>query len=39
MEGVQVGGVQSAAGWVGCWTVPVHQVDDPAGPHWAYKIG
>lgn len=37
-EGVQIGGVQSAAGWVGCWTSPAHETYDPAGPSWAYKL-
>jgi len=39
IEGAQIGGVQSAAGWVGCWTTPTHEPFDPAGPSWAYKIG
>lgn len=37
-EGVQIGGVQSAAGWVGCWTSPTHGTYDPAGPNWTYKL-
>jgi len=37
-EGVQIGGVQSAAGWVGCWTSPAHEAYDPAGPNWTYKL-
>ena len=37
-EGVQIGGVQSAAGWVGCWTSPAHETYDPAGPNWTYKL-
>jgi len=39
MEGVQIGGVQSAAGWAGCWTAPARGQYDPAGPTWAYKMG
>lgn len=37
-EGVQIGGVQSAAGWVGCWTLSMHEAYDPAGPSWMYKL-
>ena len=38
VEGVQIGGVQSAAGWVGCWTTSEHGTFDPAGPVWACKL-
>ena len=38
MEGVQIGGVQSAAGWAGCWTTSTRGQYDPAGPSWAYKM-
>ena len=38
-EGVQIGGVQSAAGWVGCWITSTRGPFDAAGPSWAYKIG
>lgn len=37
-EGVQIGGPQSAAGWVGCWTGSAREAHDPAGPVWAYKL-
>ena len=37
-EGVQIGSVQSAAGWVGCWTRPRHEVHTLAGPSWAFKL-
>ncbi|KAI0697143.1 hypothetical protein BC835DRAFT_1339253 [Cytidiella melzeri] len=37
-EGVQVGGIGSAMGVAGVWTVAVHEGDeDPAGPFWMWK--
>ncbi|KAI0085678.1 hypothetical protein BDY19DRAFT_996579 [Irpex rosettiformis] len=37
-EGVQVGGVGSAMGVAGIWTVAVHEEEgDPAGPFWMWK--
>jgi len=39
VNGVQIGGVQSAAGWAGCWTKPGRGRDhDPVGPSWMYKV-
>ena len=38
MEGIQIGGVQSAVGWVGRWTRPRHEVHTLAGPSWAFKL-
>ena len=37
-EGVQIGGVQSAAGWVGCWMHPRREPYDSVGPSWMYKV-
>ncbi|KAI0803010.1 hypothetical protein BC629DRAFT_1591110 [Irpex lacteus] len=37
-EGVQVGGIGSAMGVAGIWTVAVHEDNaDPAGPFWMWK--
>lgn len=37
-EGVQVGGIASAAGVVGSWTSVYHEHADPAGPFWLWKV-
>ncbi|KAL1697509.1 hypothetical protein GGG16DRAFT_41524 [Schizophyllum commune] len=37
-RGVQVGGVGSATGVVGIWTTTTHEVGDPAGPYWQWKV-
>ncbi|EJD04232.1 uncharacterized protein FOMMEDRAFT_121841, partial [Fomitiporia mediterranea MF3/22] len=37
-EGVQIGGVCSAAGVVGIWTGAHHEEGDPAGPCWLWKV-
>ncbi|TFK71174.1 hypothetical protein BDN72DRAFT_877343 [Pluteus cervinus] len=38
-EGVQVGGIGSAAGILGLWTGAEHVRSDPIGPFWAWKVG
>ncbi|KAL1942277.1 hypothetical protein VTO73DRAFT_6341 [Trametes versicolor] len=38
-EGVQVGGVGSAMGFLGMWTGAQHERMDPLGPCWAWKVG
>ncbi|KAF5373766.1 hypothetical protein D9758_000851 [Tetrapyrgos nigripes] len=38
MEGVQIGGVGSALGYVGLWTGASHERADPIGPTWAWKV-
>ncbi|KAL1741116.1 hypothetical protein HDZ31DRAFT_85027 [Schizophyllum fasciatum] len=37
-RGVQLGGVGSATGVVGVWTTTTHEVGDPAGPYWQWKV-
>ncbi|EJD04228.1 uncharacterized protein FOMMEDRAFT_121835 [Fomitiporia mediterranea MF3/22] len=37
-EGIQIGGVCSAAGVVGTWTGAHHEEGDPAGPFWLWKV-
>ncbi|KAI9512320.1 hypothetical protein F5148DRAFT_16879 [Russula earlei] len=36
-EGVQIGGVCSAAGVVGAWSGARHDQGDPSGPFWLFK--
>ncbi|KAJ3556319.1 hypothetical protein NM688_g2093 [Phlebia brevispora] len=37
-EGVQIGGLRSALGMAGVWSVALHEeVGDPAGPFWMWK--
>ncbi|KAI9460211.1 hypothetical protein BJY52DRAFT_286081 [Lactarius psammicola] len=38
-EGVQIGGVCSAAGVVGAWSSAHHEQGDPSGPFWLFKAG
>ncbi|KAH9176997.1 hypothetical protein EDB89DRAFT_1937563 [Lactarius sanguifluus] len=38
-EGVQIGGVCSAAGVVGAWSGAHHEQGDPSGPFWLFKAG
>lgn len=38
-EGVQIGGLGSAFGVIGCWSPNEHEsVRDPAGPFWMWKL-
>ncbi|KAF8609629.1 hypothetical protein BDV93DRAFT_602271 [Ceratobasidium sp. AG-I] len=37
-EAVQIGDVGSAAGFLGTWTGNSHDIDDPAGPTWLWKV-
>jgi len=37
-DGVQLGGVCSAAGVVGTWTSTQHLPADPSGPSWMWKM-
>ncbi|KIY47226.1 hypothetical protein FISHEDRAFT_73057 [Fistulina hepatica ATCC 64428] len=37
-EGVQIGEVGSAAGFIGLWTAADHESGDPIGPFWAWKV-
>ncbi|KIO23080.1 hypothetical protein M407DRAFT_113448 [Tulasnella calospora MUT 4182] len=37
-EGVQIGGVGSARGVVGCWTGVDHDIGDPVGPYCFWKV-
>ncbi|KAA1474744.1 hypothetical protein DENSPDRAFT_866612 [Dentipellis sp. KUC8613] len=37
-EGVQVGGVRSPFGVIGCWTTIFHDQHDPVGPCWMRRI-
>lgn len=34
----QIGDVGSAAGFLGTWTGNNHDIDDPAGPTWLWKV-
>ncbi|KAF9524063.1 hypothetical protein CPB83DRAFT_774506 [Crepidotus variabilis] len=36
--GAQIGGIRSAMGVIGTWTSAAHDVDDPAGPFWLWKV-
>ncbi|KAF8317729.1 hypothetical protein DL93DRAFT_2165572 [Clavulina sp. PMI_390] len=39
-SGVQVGGIGSAMGMIGCWSPADHStMHDPGGPFWAWKVG
>jgi len=38
-EGVQLGGRGSAMGVIGLWTGAEHELSDPLGPFWAWKVG
>ncbi|KAF8508214.1 hypothetical protein JB92DRAFT_2954126 [Gautieria morchelliformis] len=37
-EAIQVGGIASAFGALGAWTTVFHDVDDPVGPMWLWKL-
>ncbi|KAF8575481.1 hypothetical protein K439DRAFT_1398185 [Ramaria rubella] len=37
-EAVQIGGVASAFGALGAWTTVSHDMDDPVGPIWLWKL-
>ncbi|KAI9453757.1 hypothetical protein F5148DRAFT_1232025 [Russula earlei] len=37
--GVQLGGPGSAMGVIGMWTGAEHELSDPLGPFWAWKVG
>ncbi|KAF9066053.1 hypothetical protein BDP27DRAFT_1424201 [Rhodocollybia butyracea] len=37
-QGVQLGGIASAAGIVGSWSTSVHDQGDPVGPFWLWKV-
>jgi hypothetical protein len=38
LTGEQIGEAGSAAGFIGTWTGNNHELDDPAGPTWLWKV-